>query len=214
MTVPMRSLTKALEKAFLSLLKSLSGKLKTLISVFVFIITTLLNQLGTQEYFTCPTERYYAAGIIFFVAPGVILLLLILIASNRLRMASIRCCKTEKDESEICKSPPVCCSKELRDSTLFAVGYGVLACSSWVVATFMFTETFSCIRLGPAPRTGNATDVEIFNSKKGIENATSKLIGLCILLGVVVLVMIIYFAYICCYATWPETDSALQSMDR
>ena len=210
----MRPFTEALEKVFLSVFEAVSGKLKTISGVFVFAITTLLNQLGTHEYFKCPHEGYLEAGLAFLLAPAFILLFLILMASNSLREASIGCFKCKKTQSKWCKYQPVCCSMGLFNASLLAFGYGALACLSWIVATLMFTDTWSCMKLGPAPTAEKGADAEIFKSKKGTEDANSKLYGLLILLVAVTLVMLVYFIYTCCRAKLSEIDGPLKCMAR
>lgn len=206
--------TEALEKVFLSVFEAVSGKLKTISGVFVFAIITLLNQLGTHEYFECPHEGYLKAGLLFLIAPACILLFLILIASNSLREASIRCFKWKKTQSKWCKYRPVCCSMGLFNASLLAFGYGALACLSWVVATLMFTDTWSCLKLGPAPTAEKGADAEIFKSKKGIQDAFSKTLGLIILICAVGGVMVVYFAYTWCCAELSEIDGPLKCMAR
>ena len=77
-----------------------------------------------------------------------------------------------------------------------------------------FTETFACIKLGPAPNTKNETKIEIYNSKKDGKNAESKVLGLYILLVAFIVQVFLFFIHKCCLSDLTQIEDRLKSMDR
>ena len=181
----------------------LSGQGKTVKSLLIFIITTLLNQLATKEYFKCPGEKHEQSGWAFMFVPGIILGLIILMSSDRVSQGSILCGKKKRAQLKFfCRTISL------------SLTYSVLAFLSWVVATLLFTETFACIKLGPAPNTKNETKIEIYKSKKDGKNAESKVLGLYVLLVAFIVQVVLFFIHKCCLSDLTQIKGRLKSMDR
>jgi len=171
-----------------SLKFTVSGTGKSVKGLIVFIVTTLLNQLGNEQFFKCPTKKYELAGWSFMLIPGVMLGMLILMASERVSEGSTLCGRHNVSR------------RRKRSRVLFflraialALGYSTLAFLSWLVASLLFTETYACAKLGPMPNTKNATILDIYKTKKDVENAESKIIGLFLLLGALFILMCFFF---------------------
>lgn len=186
------------------LTKLVSGQGKTVKSLLIFIITTLLNQLATKEYFKCPGEKKHErSGWAFMFVPGILLALIILMSSDRVSQGSILYGKKKRAQLKFfCRTISL------------SLTYSILALLSWVVATLLFTETFACIKLGPKPNTKNETKIEIYNSKKDGKNAESKLLGLYILLMAFIVQVLLFFIHKCCLSDLTQITDRLKSMDR
>jgi len=184
MTSAAKSIGKYVKGVIDEIKETIAGTGKTVKGLVVFIVTTLLNQLGNKEFFKCPPKNYVCAGWSFIIIPGVLLGMLVLMGTNSVSNGSILCCK---DASVKRKRKRFCFFMK---AIALALGYSLLAFLSWVVASFLFTETYACIKLGPMPNTKNATILAVYKTNKETKNAVSMIIGLwtlvialCILMG-------------------------------
>ena len=181
-----------------------SGQGKAVKSLLIFIVTTLLNQLATKQFFKCPAEdKHERASWSFMFIPGVMLAIIILMSSDRVSEGSILFAKRKRATARFF----------IRTISL-SLAYSLLALLSWVVASLLFTETFACAELGPTPNTKNQTKIEIYNSKKAVKNAESKVLGLYILLIALAVQMGLFFIHKCFLSDLSETPHRLKSMDR
>ena len=120
--------------------KLVSGQGKTVKSLLIFIITTLLNQLATKEYFKCPGEKKHEqSGWAFMFVPGILLAFIILMSSDRVSQGSILYGKKKRAQLKFfCRTISL------------SLTYSVLAFLSWVVATLLFKPGFHIIVREPA----------------------------------------------------------------
>ena len=185
--------------------ETVAGTGKTVKGLIVFIVTTLLNQLGNKQFFKCPAENYECTGKIFLYVPGVIFAMLIFMASNGVSEGSILCCKD--DESRRRERSRVWFF--IKASGLAAC-YAFLAFLSWVVASLLFTETYSCMKLGPTPNTKNATILATYKINKEIKNAESITKGLLALLIALCVLMVLFFVNKCVCSKLSEITNRLK----
>ena len=189
---------------------AVSGTGKSVKGLLVFIAATLLNQLGNAQFFKCPAKEYALAGWSFMLIPGAMLGMLILMASERVSEGSTLC--GQKDNVTRGRK---------RSRVLFflraiglAFGYSTLAFLSWLVASFLFTETYACAKLGPAPNTRNVTILDMYKTKKDIENAESKIVGLFLLLGTLFMQMGFFFFDKCRLTSLSKITARLKDEER
>ena len=188
---------------------AVSGTGKSVKGLLVFIVTTLLNQLGNKQFFKCPPKNYVLAGWSFMLIPGAMLGMLILMASERVSEGCTLCGQEGN------------ATRRKRSRVLFflraialALGYSTLAFLSWLVASLLFTETYACAKLGPMPNTKNATILDKYNAEKDIENADSKIIGLFLLLGTLFIQMGFFFFDKCRLTSLSKITARLKDEER
>ena len=181
-----------------------SGQGKTVNSLLIFIITTLLNQLATKEFFKCPGEnKHEQAGWSFMFVPGIVLGIVLLMSSDRISNGSILCGRKKGATARF-----------YYRAISLSLAYSALAFLSWVMASLLFTETYACTKLGPAPNTKNQTKIDMYNSKKAVKNTESKVLGLYVLLIALVFEFCLFLIHKCCLSDLSEIPDRLKSMDR
>ena len=182
----------------------LSGREKSVKSLLIFIITTTLNYLTDKEFFKCPGEnRHEIAGWSFMFVPGIIMGILLFMSSDRVSQGSVLCANKRNGAAKFF----------LRTISL-SLTYSVLVVLSWVVASLLFTETYACVKLGPAPDTKNKTKLEIYKSKKVIKNAESQIIASYVLLTALVLQFVVFLIHRCFLSNLSSISERMTSMDR
>ena len=174
---------------------------KTITSLLIVVVVTLLNQLATKQYFKCPEKKYDDAGWSFMFVPGILLAFIYIIAS-----------KAVADASTICSKARGAQTKFFMRTISLSLCYAILAFLSWIIATLLFTETYACIKLGPAPDTENKTEIKIYNSKKAGRNSESKLAGLYMLLVALAIALFMHFIVKCILTDLPKIEGKLTSM--
>ena len=187
-----------------------AGKGKSAKGLLLFIVPTLMNQLGNKEYFKCPTKEYALAGWSFMLIPGALLGMVILLASDRMAEKITLCGQGKADTGR--KQSKVVSS--FCKATGLPFGYSILAFLSWLAASLLFTETYACAKLGPAPNTKNATILDMYNAEKDRENAESKIIGLFLLLGTLLIQMGFFFFDKCCLTSLSKITARLKDEKR
>ena len=141
------------------------------------------------------------------LVPGLLLAMLTLLGSSRLSLALTGACRTDIDVPETAPR-----GKRLRTWKFIcwnigvAMAFAMLAFLSWVIVTLLFTETYTCIKIGPSLKTTSKD----YLAKKEEFGTKSKLIGLLLLLIGLLLTFVIDFSIKCCYSGLPDKD--LESM--
>ena len=181
----------------------LSAQGKAVKSLLIFIITTALNQLANKECFKCPGEdRHEIAGWSFMFVPGIVLGILLLMSSDRFSQGAVLCAKKRRGAVKFF----------LRTISL-SLTYSILAVLSWVVASLLFTETYACVKLGPAPDTKNKTKLEIYKSKKVVKNAESQILGSYVLLIALVIQLVVFLVHKFFTTDLSSISGRMMSMD-
>eukprot|EP00112_Aurelia_sp_Birch-Aquarium-sp1_P003332 Seg1372.9 transcript_id=Seg1372.9/GoldUCD/mRNA.D3Y31 product="Calcium homeostasis modulator protein 6" protein_id=Seg1372.9/GoldUCD/D3Y31 len=180
---------------------------KSISSCLIIVTTAFLNHILTKSYFKCPNSSHEIYGWSFMIAPGLLLAMLTLLGSTRLSLALTGACRKDIDVPENARG-----GKRLRTWKFIcwnvgvAMAFAVLAFLSWLIVTLLFTETYTCIKIGPSPKTASKD----YLAKKEKCDTRSKLIGLSLLVIGLLLAVTINFAIKCCFSDLPEKD--LESM--
>ena len=177
---------------------------KAVNSLLILIATTLLNQVMSKQFFKCPGEdEYEKAGWSFMFVPGIILGIVLLMSSDRISNGSILYGRKKGTTARF-----------YYRAISLSLAYSALAFLSWVMASLLFTETYACTKLGPAPNTKNQTKIDMYNSKKAVKNTESKVLGLYVLLLALVFELCLLLIHKCCLSDLSEIPNRLKSMDR
>eukprot|EP00112_Aurelia_sp_Birch-Aquarium-sp1_P013087 Seg2766.1 transcript_id=Seg2766.1/GoldUCD/mRNA.D3Y31 product="Calcium homeostasis modulator protein 6" protein_id=Seg2766.1/GoldUCD/D3Y31 len=187
--------------------ETLQSQEKSISSCLIIVTTAFLNHILTKSYFKCPNSSHEIYGWSFMIVPGLLLAMLTLLGSTRLSLALTGACRKDIDVPENARG-----GKRLRTWKFIcwnvgvAMAFAVLAFLSWVIVTLLFSETYTCIKIGPSLKTASKD----YLAKKDKCDTRSKLIGLSLLVIGLVLTFIIDFSIKCCYSGLPDKD--LESM--
>ena len=182
---------------------------KSISSCLIIVTTAFLNHILTKSYFKCPNSSHEIYGWSFMLVPGLLLAMLTLLGSSRLSLALTGACRTDIDVPETAPG-----GKRLRTWKFIcwnigvAMAFAMLAFLSWVIVTLLFTETYTCIKIGPSLKTTSKD----YLAKKEEFGTKSKLMALSLLVIGMVLTVVINLAIKCCFSDLPEKD--LESMHR
>ena len=186
---------------------TLQSQKKSISSCLIIVTTAFLNHILTKSYFKCPNSSHEIYGWSFMIVPGLLLAMLTLLGSSRLSLAFTGVCRTDIDVPEIAPG-----GKRLRTWKFIcwnvgvAMAFAMLAFLSWVIVTLLFTETYTCIKIGPSLKPTSKDHL----AKREKCDINSKLIGLLLLVIGLLLTFVIDFSIKCCYSGLPDKD--LESM--
>ena len=189
------------------ILQALRSREKAISSFLIVITTGFLNHIFANAYFKCPRSSHEIYGWSFIIIPGLLLAVLSLLGSTRLSNALTGVCREDIDASQ--KAP---CGKQIRTwkfiirNTVFALAFATLAFASWVVVTLLFTDVYTCTKIGPLPTKEDAQK-EYLKHKETLDTQ-SKLTGLFLMVTGVLLTFLIQLILKCLFSELPKTDLA------
>ena len=185
--------------------QALKNQEKSISSVIILATTAFLNHILTTSYFKCPNSSHEIYGWSFMIVPGLLLAMLTLLGSSRLSFAVTGACRKDIDVPEtVPGGKRIRTWKFIGRSIGFALVFANLAFLSWVVVTLLFTDVYTCTKIGPSPK--NNTDQTRYRRDKEKWDTHSKMIGLFLLAACVLVTFIIHVIIKCWFSEVPEKE--------
>eukprot|EP00112_Aurelia_sp_Birch-Aquarium-sp1_P007740 Seg1845.10 transcript_id=Seg1845.10/GoldUCD/mRNA.D3Y31 product="hypothetical protein" protein_id=Seg1845.10/GoldUCD/D3Y31 len=139
------------------------------------------------------------------IVPGLLLAMLTLLGSSRLSFALTGTCRKDIDVPETApRGKRIRTWKFIGRSIGFALIFAKLAFLSWVVVTLLFTEVYTCTKIGPLPK--NHADQKGYLRDKEKWDTHSKMTGLFLLAAGVLVTFITQLVIKCRFSELPKKD--------
>ncbi|XP_065055416.1 uncharacterized protein LOC135683937 [Rhopilema esculentum] len=206
--------------AFSTYIKSITSLFKknenTIQGCLIVAATASLNQLIAASFFQCPKSAYHKYGWTFMVLPGLILAVLSLLASNSFTLGITGLCRKDEDVPE-----PAKLGKSKRfwgyffKTLAFSLAYAVLAFTSWLTMSLLFTDAYSCAKIGAFnKKTQDKLSKDDYLAKKEKYDTDSRVIGLILLTAGLSGVFLMHLITKCCFSALPTKElSSMRKYD-
>ena len=186
---------------------TLKGQGRSIGSLLIVVVTSVLNYIMNKDFFKCPKEAHVSFGLCFMFIPAVIASVMVFMLSFGTSEIPTGMCKRDKDSDKIIsrKRGSFICR-----SILIALGQSIVGLLSWVIVTLLTTDAWCCITYGPMPTKtpSNKDDIRKYLDNKDKATGRSKIVGMCLLLISFAIAMLIYFLVKCCYKDPPSKKLA------
>ena len=140
--------------------------------------------------------------------PGLILGVLSLLASNTFNLRITGLCRRDIDAPE-----PAKFGKRKRfwgyffKTLAFSLAFAVLAFMSWLTMSLLFTDAYSCAKIGAFNnKTMDKLSKDDYLAKKEKYDTDSRVIGLILLTAGLSGVLVMHFIRKCCFSAFPTKE--------
>ena len=208
---------KKISETFAKVVEAVRKKLKIsqtpIENLLIVVVTSLLNQVFTKNFFSCPNKKYTTYSLMFMLGPAAPLYLIGLIMSKEMNTVFTGACKAGIDAPEYGPwGKRKRTWKYLARQLALSVAKSSLAPICWIVLALLYKEMYSCAKVGPKPTSTTSNTANISSIVKAYEvsknkaDAESQIIGWAILIGTIAFAVTVFCIKKCCFTDPPEKD--------